>query len=132
MYPTFIIICLLQTAFEFDDHAVAKKFVLTKAAKLSKDWRARLTKYFLYDSNGDVIQTRPEEFASVITQEQWDQFVAVRTSHEFKEISDKNSECATKNEYPYMRGRDTFAIIQDELVDFLHFSFNNLDEFMLW
>ena len=106
----------MQTAFDFEDQLIARKFIEKKAGKLARNWRSRLTNYFAHDRNGDIVRTRPTEFSHVITQEQWDEFVGTRESPEFIAICERNAESASQNKFPYMRGRDTLAIIEQNLV----------------
>ena len=107
---------MLQTAFDLDNYAGAKDFVFKKAAVLARGWRSYLTKYFLRNADGEVIHTHPSELCHIITQKQWDQFVSLRASNEFIKVSKKNSKAAASNPYPYMRGRDGYAQIEQVLV----------------
>lgn len=90
--------------------------MMKKAGTRARWWRSHLTKYFVHDANGEIVRTRPEELYDLITQAQWDEFVAMRTSEEFIATSKKNSDAASCNEYPFLRGRRGYAQLEQDLV----------------
>ena len=106
----------LQTAFDLADCEGAKDYVLKKAASMARWWRSHLGIYFLRNVDGDIVPKRPVDFYDVITQQQWDEFVEIRCSEEFRAVSEKNSQSAGSNPYPYMRGRNKYADLEHEMV----------------
>ena len=76
---------LSQSCFVIDGED-KKDFVLRKAGKLLRKFRANLVKYFLFDDNDNIITTPPELYDGIITQEMWDEFVTSHTTDEFKVI----------------------------------------------
>lgn len=107
---------LLQVAFDIEGQQGAYDWVMEKAGQLARWWRYHLTLLFLRKPNGETITTRPSSFADLITQEQWDEFVAIRQSDAFRAKSEKNKNCAASNPYPYLRGRDGYKDLEQDMV----------------
>lgn len=91
----------LKSKFSFPegtDEEVAKDFALKTMGKLWRNWKTDLnTKYVQKDR-------QPFNDYGKITKAQWEEFVALKTSAEEKEKSQKMSELTIKNIYPHHLG----------------------------
>ena len=56
------------------------------------------------------------KYESFITPEEWVAFVGQRRDDNFKKVSAKNRERASKPSYPYQKGRLGYARLQEKIV----------------
>lgn len=63
-----------------------ENFVKMEAGKLFRAFKTILTRFYLRDSNGDVVTTPPDHKYPRIDQEDWNAFVARRLSPDFQVI----------------------------------------------
>jgi hypothetical protein len=91
----------LQSKFEYPegtDDDKAKDYALKTMGKLWRNWKTDLNKKYVQKG------LTPFKDYGRITQAQWDEFVALKTSAEEKEKSQKMAELARRNEYPHHLG----------------------------
>ena len=105
---------LLQTVFHIDE--THKDYVMKRASKIHRNFRSTLTKCYMIDEDGDIIETPPDPQLGTISQADWNEFVQTRLSEAFKARSEKNSQSAKSCQYPYLGGRKTFPELEYDMV----------------
>ncbi|WVY91470.1 hypothetical protein V8G54_036984 [Vigna mungo] len=97
----------IQLTFNVD--ICRKTFVLRKAGLLLRSFRTFLAHKYLKDDNGDYLENPPNQppaqYASIISEDIWRQFIAKRMDKTFKEKSIQNKERASNSKYPYRGSR---------------------------
>ncbi|XP_062015019.1 uncharacterized protein LOC133731647 isoform X2 [Rosa rugosa] len=93
-----------------------KKLVLTSAANKWREFKSKLTKLYIipYLETPELLQFPPDDYRS-IEQEDWDTFVADRTSHTFQELRHAQILKRKENKYPHRMSRKGYANLQEEL-----------------
>ncbi|WVZ04949.1 hypothetical protein V8G54_018295, partial [Vigna mungo] len=108
----------IQLTFNVD--ICRKTFVLRKAGLLLRNFRTSLAHKYLKDDNGDYLENPPNQpptqYASIISDDIWRQFIAKRMDKTFKEKSIQNKGRASHSKYPYRGSRKGYARIEQDLV----------------
>ncbi|KAM5546536.1 hypothetical protein ABKV19_002361 [Rosa sericea] len=93
-----------------------KKLVITSAANKWREFKSKLTKLYIipYLETPELLQFPPDDYRS-IDQEDWDIFVADRTSHAFQELRHAQILKGKENKYPHRMARKGYANLQEEL-----------------
>ncbi|PRQ37919.1 putative transposase, Ptta/En/Spm, plant, transposase, Tnp1/En/Spm [Rosa chinensis] len=93
-----------------------KKLVITSAANKWREFKSKLTKLYIipYLETPEFLQFPPDDYRS-IDQEDWDIFVADRTSHAFQELRHAQILKRKENKYPHRMARKGYANLQEEL-----------------
>ena len=89
------------------------------AGKTHKGWRTFLTNKYLKDKEENFVEEdpeRPKKYESFITPEEWVAFVGQRRDENFKKVSAKNRERASKPTYSYKKGRLGYACLLEKIV----------------
>ncbi|XP_021769885.1 uncharacterized protein LOC110734147 [Chenopodium quinoa] len=92
-----------------------KGYVLTRASIRWKAFKTRLRTTWLYKRDKTLRQKPPHKYP-FICESDWDTFVQICTSDEFKELSEKNREKAKKKSSSYRGGRLGYQYFEEEIV----------------
>ena len=108
-----------------------KKMCLSCAGESARYFRYDLSTLFKKDPNDKRIFERPDivkNYYTSITDKHWKEFVNIRLSDEFKEVSDQNKANRALVEYPSRSGRNGYRKLDQMLVRvlILYFKFNLL------
>ncbi|WVZ12005.1 hypothetical protein V8G54_016535 [Vigna mungo] len=97
----------IQLTFNVD--ICRKTFVLRKAGLLLRSFRTSLAHKYLKDDNGDYLENPPNQppaqYASIISEDIWRQFITKCMDKTFKEESIQNKGRASNSKYPYRGSR---------------------------
>ncbi|XP_021727713.1 uncharacterized protein LOC110694856 [Chenopodium quinoa] len=91
-----------------------KGYVLSRASIRWKAFKTRLRTKWLYKKDKTLRQKPPHKYP-FIHESDWDTFVQICTSDEFKELSEKNREKAKKKSSSYRGGRLGYQYFQEEI-----------------
>ncbi|KAK9735034.1 hypothetical protein RND81_04G179000 [Saponaria officinalis] len=97
-----------------------RSYVLTRASIRWRTFKARLIKYWMYDTKGEnknVIIRNPPSMYPWILQSHWNEFIATYTDPKFKELSDLNRERAKKKSSSYRGGRKGYVYYEEQIAE---------------
>ncbi|XP_054801440.1 uncharacterized protein LOC129305433 [Prosopis cineraria] len=72
---------------------------------------------YIKKSGGNIISEAPNLIRPLVSQEQWDEFVAQSLEGQFQELSHKKKELHEKDLSPYKKGRIGYARIEQQMIE---------------
>ncbi|KAL2920564.1 Ribosome-recycling factor [Bienertia sinuspersici] len=111
---------LKDTLFEdltitFDVSMFRKKWFLTRAGEIWKNFKCELTRYWLFDEKKQLRDVPPSKYDFINTTH-WRRFVKSRLTKEFQERSNANRHRGKDNKYPQKKGRRGCARFEQDLI----------------
>ncbi|XP_040369394.1 uncharacterized protein LOC121051272 [Rosa chinensis] len=93
-----------------------KKLVITSAGHKWREFKSKLTNWYIipYLDSPELLQFPPDDYRSIEVDE-WNTFVADRTSQQFQILREKQRIKRKENKYPHRMSWKGYANFQEEL-----------------
>ncbi|KAJ1401638.1 Ulp1 protease family, C-terminal catalytic domain [Sesbania bispinosa] len=107
------------------------KYVLGKVGELARSFRKQLGK-LVHDEEGNINDQPPPKYASIISLDEWTEFVSVRTSEEFQRLSEENRARASGYTHKYRKSRLGYAQLEQNMLREIDTDATNVPRHELW
>ncbi|XP_061988645.1 uncharacterized protein LOC133712759 [Rosa rugosa] len=108
-----------------------KKLVITSAGHKWREFKSKLTNWYIipYLDSPELLKFPPDDYRSIEVDE-WNTFVADRTSEQFQVLREKQKIKRKENKYPHRLSRKGYANFQEELAEKI--PIEELDRATMW
>ncbi|KAJ1403305.1 Ulp1 protease family, C-terminal catalytic domain [Sesbania bispinosa] len=107
------------------------KYVLGKVGELARSFIKQLGK-LVHDEEGNINDQPPPKYASIISLDEWTEFVSVRTSEEFQRLSEENRARASGYTHKYRKSRLGYAQLEQNMLREMDTDATNVPRHELW
>ncbi|KAJ1404632.1 putative transposase, Ptta/En/Spm, plant [Sesbania bispinosa] len=91
------------------------KYVRGKVGELARSFRKQLGK-LVHDDEGNINEHPPPKYASIISMDEWTEFVSMRTCEEFQRLSEENRARASNYAHKYRKSRLGYAQLEQNML----------------